>query len=98
MEGEILIIGTGKIYLYANWVHSLKEKRTVVKSIIDKVKHKFNVSIAEVENLDMHQSIVIGIACVSNSTEHSNSCIQNVVQYIENNTEAIVEDILIEIL
>jgi uncharacterized protein YlxP (DUF503 family) len=93
-----LIIGTGRIYLYANWVHSLKEKRTIVKSIIDKVKHKFNVSIAEVENLDMHQSIVIGIACVSNSTEHSNSSIQNVIEFIEQNTEAVVEDIVIEIL
>lgn len=93
-----MIIGTGKIYLHANWVHSLKEKRMIVRSIIDKVKHKFNVSIAEVENLDMHQSIVIGIACVSNSTEHSNSCVQNVIEFIEENTEAVVEKIEIEML
>lgn len=93
-----MIIGTGKIYLYANWVHSLKEKRMIVRSIIDKVKNKFNVSIAEVENLDMHQSIVIGIACVSNSAKHSNSCIQNVIEYIEQNTEAVIEKIEIEIL
>jgi uncharacterized protein YlxP (DUF503 family) len=93
-----LIIGTGKIYLYANWVHSLKEKRMIVKSIIDKVKHRFNVSIAEVENLDMHQSIVIGIACVSNSTKHSNSCIQNVIDYIEQNTDAVLQDVEIELL
>jgi uncharacterized protein YlxP (DUF503 family) len=93
-----LIIGTGKVYLYANWVHSLKEKRMIVKSIIDKVKHRFNVSIAEVENLDMHQSIVIGIACVSNSTKHSNSCIQNVVDYIEQNTDAVLQDVEIELL
>lgn len=93
-----MIIGTGKIYLYANWVHSLKEKRMIVRSIIDKVKNKFNVSIAEIENLDMHQSIVIGIACVSNSAKHSNSCIQNVIEYIEQNTEAVIEKIEIEIL
>jgi uncharacterized protein YlxP (DUF503 family) len=93
-----LIIGTGKICLYASWVHSLKEKRMVVKSIIDKVKHRFNVSIAEVENLDMHQSIVIGIACVSNSTKHANSSIQNVIEYIEQNTDAVLEKIEVEIL
>jgi uncharacterized protein YlxP (DUF503 family) len=93
-----LIIGTGKIYLYASWVHSLKEKRMVVKSVIDKVKHRFNVSIAEIENLDMHQSIVIGIACVSNSTKHANSSIQNVIEYIEQNTDAVLENIEIEIL
>ncbi|MDF2890357.1 MAG: hypothetical protein K0R80_724 [Clostridia bacterium] len=93
-----MIIGTGKIYLYASWVHSLKEKRMVVKSVIDKVKHRFNVSIAEIENLDMHQSIVIGIACVSNSTKHANSSIQNVIEYIEQNTDAVLENIEIEIL
>ncbi|MGI5997760.1 MAG: DUF503 domain-containing protein [Lutispora sp.] len=93
-----MIIGTAKIYLYANWVHSLKEKRMIVRSIIDKVRHKYNASIAEVEDLDLHQSIVLGIACVSNSTKHSNSCIQNVIQYIEQNTEAVVQNIEIEIL
>jgi uncharacterized protein YlxP (DUF503 family) len=97
-EGGALIIGTGKITLYASWVHSLKEKRMVVKSIIDKVKHRFNVSIAEVENLDMHQSIVIGIACVSNSVKHSNSCIQNVIDYIEENTDAVVQGVEVEML
>jgi len=93
-----LIIGTGIIYLHANWVHSLKEKRMIVKSIIAKVKNKFNVSVAEVEDLDLHQSIVIGLACVSNSSNLSNSIIQNVMNYIELNTEAEVLDIQIEIL
>ncbi|MCY6485206.1 DUF503 domain-containing protein [Clostridium aestuarii] len=93
-----MIVGTAKIYLYANWVHSLKEKRMVVKSIIAKVKHRFNVSIAEVENQDYHQSIVIGVGCVSNSTRQANSIIQNVIEYVETNTEAFVEKVDIEIL
>ncbi|MDU1322677.1 MAG: DUF503 domain-containing protein [Clostridium botulinum] len=93
-----MIIGTAKIYLYANWVHSLKEKRMIVKSIISKTKNKFNVSIAEVEMQDIHQSIVIGIACVSNSTKQADSIIQNVVNYIEGNTESIVQNIETEII
>lgn len=93
-----MIIGTAKIYLNAGWCHSLKEKRMVVKSIIDKTSHKFNISIAEVEDQDLHQSIVIGIACVSNSTKHANSVIQNVLDYIEANTEAVFLDAHIEIL
>lgn len=93
-----MIIGTGKIYLYANFVHSLKEKRMILKSTIAKVKNKYNVSIAEVENQDMHQSIVIGIACVSNDTRHANSMIQNVLDFIEDTTEAIVEKVEMEIL
>jgi uncharacterized protein YlxP (DUF503 family) len=93
-----MIIGTARIYLYASWVHSLKEKRMVVKSIIDKVKHRYNVSIAEIENHDMHQSIVLGIACVSNSTSHADSSIQDVLNYIEQVTDAVVQDIQTEIL
>ncbi|KRU25248.1 DUF503 domain-containing protein [Clostridium botulinum] len=93
-----MIIGTAKIHLYANWVHSLKEKRMIVKSVISKTKNKFNVSIAEVEMQDVHQSIVIGIACVSNSTKQADSIIQNVVNYIEENTEAIVQNIKTEII
>ncbi|MBU3190916.1 DUF503 domain-containing protein [Clostridium bowmanii] len=93
-----MIIGTGKIYLYVNWVHSLKEKRMIVKSTIAKVKNKFNVSVAEVENQDLHQSIVIGIACVSNDFRHANSVIQNVLDFIEDNTEAIVEKVEMDIL
>ncbi|EJO5348906.1 DUF503 domain-containing protein [Clostridium botulinum] len=93
-----MIIGTAKIHLYANWVHSLKEKRMIVKSIVSKTKNKFNVSIAEVEMQDVHQSIVIGIVCVSNSTKQADSVIQNVVNYIEGNTEAIVSNIETEII
>jgi len=93
-----MIIGTAKVYLYADWIHSLKEKRMIVKSIIDKTKHKFNVSIAEVENQDYHKSIVIGIACITNSSRLANSIIQNVVDYIESNTEALVEKVDVEIL
>ncbi|CBZ04805.1 DUF503 domain-containing protein [Clostridium botulinum] len=93
-----MIIGTAKIHLYANWVHSLKEKRMIAKSVISKTKNKFNVSIAEVEMQDVHQSIVIGIACISNSTKQADSIIQNVVNYIEGNTEAIVQNIETEII
>ncbi|WP_102399410.1 DUF503 domain-containing protein [Haloimpatiens massiliensis] len=93
-----MIIGTAKIYLYANWVHSLKEKRMIVKSLIAKVHNKYNVSIAEIENQDYHKSIVLGIACVSNDTRHANSMAQNVLGFIEGNTDAIVERTEIEIL
>ncbi|KZL91233.1 DUF503 domain-containing protein [Clostridium magnum] len=88
-----MIIGTAKIYLFANWVHSLKEKRMIVKSIVDKTKHKFNVSIAEIEDQDLHQSIVIGIACVSTNKRHADSQIQNVINFIEDNTDAMVQSI-----
>lgn len=94
----VMIIGTAKIHMRANWVHSLKEKRFIVKSIIDKVRNKYNVSISEVEHQDIHQSIVIGIACISNDKRHADSILQNVVNYIESNCEASIENIIFEVL
>jgi hypothetical protein len=94
----ILIIGTARICLFANWTHSLKEKRMIVKSIIDKTKNKFNVSIGEIEDQDLHQSIVIGIACISTDKRHADSTIQNVINFIEENTDAVVEHIETELI
>lgn len=92
-----MIIEAAVIKLYASWVHSLKEKRMVVKSIIAKVQNKFNISISEVDAHDIHQTIIIGIACISNDTRLSNSIIDSVITFIEDNCEAEVIDIQREI-
>ena len=92
-----MIIGTCKVYMTADWVYSLKDKRAVVKSIIEKVRNKFNVSIAEVELQDVHRSICIAFACVSTSVKYANSIVQNVLNFIDQNTEAVVYSSLIEI-
>jgi len=93
-----MIIGTCEIYMRAEWVSSLKEKRMIVKSIVEKIRHKFNVSVAEVGDNDMHKSIVIGFACVTNEARFANSVIDNVINFIEENTEAEIVDTVIEIL
>jgi uncharacterized protein YlxP (DUF503 family) len=92
-----MIIGTVTIKLYAPWVHSLKEKRMVVKSITTKVQNKFNVSIAEVAEQDIHQTIVIGTACVAGTVALADSIINKVVDFIESNTEAEIMEIQREI-
>ena len=92
-----MIIGTAEIKLYAPWVYSLKEKRMIVKSLIAKTRNKFNVSIAEIAEQDMHQTIVLGLACVAGSVSHSDSIIDNVISLIESSTEAEITDIVREI-
>jgi uncharacterized protein YlxP (DUF503 family) len=93
-----MIIGTVKIMFYASWVHSLKEKRTIVKSICSKVRNKFNVSVAEVDEQDTHQTIVLGIACVVGEMSLANSIIDNVLNFIEQSTEAEIVNVEIELL
>ena len=53
------------IRLHAPWVHSLKEKRMVVKSLTAKLRNKYNVSAAETDEQDIHQIIVIGVASIA---------------------------------
>lgn len=88
-----MIIGVASIKLYAPWVHSLKEKRMVVKSIITKVQNKFNVSITEVDEHDTHQTIIIGIACIAGTVALASSTIDKVIRFTEENTDAEILDI-----
>lgn len=82
-----------KIKLYAPWVHSLKEKRMVVKSLLAKIRNKFHVSAAEVEDQDVHQSIIIGIASIVPHNAQADAMMDEIVHFIEQSTEAeIVEE------
>jgi len=92
-----MIIEAATIKLYAPWVHSLKEKRMEVKSLIAKAKNKFNISIAEVDEQDTHQTIVLGLACVAGDVSHADSVIESVLDFIEKNTDAEVIEVRREI-
>ena len=74
-----MIIAVATVTLYAPWIHSLKEKRMVVKSLIAKTRNKFNLSIAEVSQQDVHQTIVLGMACVAGTTGVADSMIQTIL-------------------
>lgn len=77
-----------KIRLYAPWVHSLKEKRMVVKSILAKIRNKYQVSAAEVEEQDVHQTIVIGVAAIAAHNAQADSMMEDILDFVEQNTEA----------
>ena len=77
-----------KIKLRASWVHSLKEKRMVVKSIVQRLKNKFNVSVGEVHEQDIHQIIVIGISAVCGDQKQVDSTLENLIDFVEENTDA----------
>lgn len=92
-----MIIEAATVKLYAPWVHSLKEKRMVVKSLIAKTQNKFNVSIAEVDEQDTHQTIVLGLACVAGTAALGDSMIESILLFIEHNTDAELMDVQREI-
>ena len=78
--------------LHAPWVHSLKEKRMIVKSIIAKLQNKFHVSAAEVDEQDIHQIIVIGVAFIVPHNALADSIMDEISQFVDENTEAEILD------
>ncbi len=62
---------------------SLKEKRSVVKSLVEKSRHRFNVSVAEVADMDLLQKATIAIAAVGNDGRVLNSLLDRIVDFME---------------
>ena len=83
-----MIIAAMTFRLHAPWVHSLKEKRMVVKSLITQLQNKFHVSAAEVDEQDIHQIIVIGVAAVVPHHALADSLMDEISQFVETATDA----------
>lgn len=77
-----MIVGVCRVVLHLPEAHSLKAKRHVIKSIIGRVHNQFNVSAAEIEDQDLWQRAVIGIAVATNETHHANQVLSTVVNFI----------------
>ena len=78
--------------LRAEWVHSLKEKRMIVKSLIARLQNKYHVSAAEGDEQDTQQIIVIGVAGVVPHNAFADSLMDDISLFIEENTEAEIID------
>lgn len=93
-----MIIGicTCEIFIYES--NSLKAKRSVIKSIIEKSKNRFNISIAEVGDNDKWQRSLIGFATVSNDNKIVDETIERVIQFFNTYSEIEIMNIEKEIL
>lgn len=78
-----MVVGVLKIELRIHDNHSLKGKRKVVRSMVDKVKHRFNAAIAEVGSNDNWQRIELGITTVGNDRRHIDSSLANILEFLE---------------
>ena len=78
-----MVVGTLKVELHIHDNHSLKGKRKVVRSMVDKVKHRFNAAIAEVGSNDNWQRIELGITTVGNDRRHIESSLGNILAFLE---------------
>jgi len=69
---------------------SLKDKRQVSRSLIDKARQRFNASISEVGTQDVRQTLTVGIAVVSGESAHAQISLDEIIRYMEENAEAIL--------
>lgn len=80
-----MVVGVCRIELHLPNGGSLKGKRQVLKSIKDRVKYRFNVSIAEIDDQDLWQKAVLAVACVSNQQRHVRQTLDEVIGLIRGN-------------
>ena len=93
-----MIVGTVRIDLSLPGVNSLKEKRRRLKSLLARIRNKFNVSIAEVEFNDSLKMARLGAAVVSNDKKYCERVISKLVNAIENHGEVVLTDYRVEVL
>lgn len=93
-----MVIGVLTVNLLVADSNSLKDKRQVVKSLLDGIRNRYNVSAAELDALDMWRRAVIGAACISNDKDVANSVLNRILTSIESNPRVAVDECRIEFL
>jgi len=79
---------SSKLTFHVAHAQSLKDKRAVARGLIDKTRHKYNVSVAEVDTQDAHQTLTLGIAVVSGEYSHAKNMLDDIVRFIEKVADA----------
>lgn len=93
-----MIIGSARITLRLFSPESLKEKRHILKNVINKIKTNFNVSVAEVSLNDKWQIAEIGIACVSNDSKFVDTTFNLIINLLEGDFRVEIVKVQIEML
>ena len=77
-----------KLTFYIPHATSLKDKRQVCRSLVDKARQKFNASIAEVDTQDVHQTLTMAVAVVSGSVAYSKQSTEEIIRFMEEVADA----------
>ena len=78
-----MVVGLCTIELFIPGSLSLKDKRQVIHGIKDRLRGKFNLSVAEVDGQDLWQKAILGMACVSNESSHVSQVLEQALNLIK---------------
>ena len=90
-------VAVGTVELHLPDVGSLKGKRRVLKGLKEKLRHRFEISVAEVDHHDSWQRATLALACVSGDSRHANEVISKAMDFLEDNVEGYVTDVQVEV-
>ena len=93
-----MIVAVLSIKLVMRQARSLKDKRRIIKSLKDRVRNKFNVSVAEIGMQDNRQCSVIGVSMIGNDRRYLNGALSNVINILEFYPQVELADYQIEFL
>jgi hypothetical protein len=93
-----MVVGVLQIDLSIPGADSLKAKRMVLRSLRDRVRREFNVSIAEVEDNNQWQSATLAIVNVSNDRQFTNRVLSKVVNFVDGNRDSVLDDYRLTLL
>jgi len=83
-----MYVESTKLTFHIPQANSLKDKRQVRRSLIDKARKRFNASIAEVDTQDVQRTLTIGLAVVSGEAAHAQQSLDEIVRYMEEHADA----------
>lgn len=78
-----MVVGVSRVDIFFPENHSLKDKRQMMRKVIEKTRAKFNISLMEVEQSNLWQRARIGFAVVGVKQDHVSRMVENVHEYIE---------------
>ena len=87
-----MFVGVLKLTFHIPHARSLKEKRSVVRKFRDRVRARFDVSIAEVDAQDLHQRAIFGVCVVSSEAAVCDSVLEQVARAAETQEDAVLTD------
>ncbi len=93
-----MFIGLLTLELLIHDAHSLKDKRTVVNSLLGRLRSRFNVSAAQIDDHDLWQRATLAVAVVSNDRTVANTVLNHARDFAENDERCDVAECRIEIL
>ena len=91
-----MVIGTLVIRLVIREAHSLKQKRSVLKRVKDRLRNRFNISVSEVAAQDVWQSATLGVAMVGSDKKYVNAVLSKVIDHIRGYPQVQIVDYELE--